>query len=444
MNPSGYIRQLEETIIRITVERDEAIKRVRELEKRLAFYENPHTPPSAKASRKTKKTSVVNAAPKKRGAPKGHRGATRKRPEPDEVIDVTMDVCPGCDHKLGGPVRTETRVIEDMPPPQVVKVTQYNVDIYECPHCGLEVTAKHPDCPRVGNFGIYLLVYITMLKYHLRGVLRKIQDFMSYNHNFDISVKGVHDILLRVGDVCKEEYDRKLAKIRNARWRYIDETGFKVNGEKWWLWIFRTDEDDTLVVIRKSRGRKVLDEILGEDHNGPDVVDGWRAYNRIGTIQRCWAHLIREVDEFKDVSENGKQLSEEVHTRYDELNDFLDKDPPIEERIQQKEVLDREMEELVKRYSIFRELKKPMTYIQNGLGSWYTCVLYPGMEPTNNLGEQAMREHVIMRKIIGCFRSENGAKNYQYIASLLASWKLQDKNGFVELEQLLRRELCLS
>jgi len=36
------------------------------------------------------------------------------------------------------------------------------------------------------------------------------------------------------------------------------------------------------------------------------------------------------------------------------------------------------------------------------------------------------------------------AANYQYIASLLASWKLQDKNIFEELENLLRQELCLS
>jgi transposase len=71
-------------------------------------------------------------------------------------------------------------------------------------------------------------------------------------------------------------------------------------------------------------------------------------------------------------------------------------------------------------------------------------MLYPGMEPTNNLGEQAMREHVIIRKIIGCFRSENGAENYQYIASFLATYKLQEKNGFEELAEVLRQELCLS
>ena len=40
----------------------------------------------------------------------------------------------------------------------------------------------------------------------------------------------------------------------------------------------------------------------------------------------------------------------------------------------------------------FDELKKPVTYIKNGLGCWYTCMRYPGMEPTNNLGVQAMRK----------------------------------------------------
>ncbi len=82
--------------------------------------------------------------------------------------------------------------------------------------------------------------------------------------------------------------------------------------------------------------------------------------------------------------------------------------------------------------------------IKNGFGKWYMYLLYPRMEPTNNLGEQAIREHVIMRKIIGCFRSESGAENYQFIASFLASWKLQKRNIFEDLADLLRKELCLS
>jgi len=71
-------------------------------------------------------------------------------------------------------------------------------------------------------------------------------------------------------------------------------------------------------------------------------------------------------------------------------------------------------------------------------------VLHPGVPPTNSLGEQAIREHVIMRKIIGAFRSEKGSEYYQYIASMFATWRFQGKNIMEELEKLLRKELCLS
>ncbi len=48
-----------------------------------------------------------------------------------------------------------------------------------------------------------------------------------------------------------------------------------------------------------------------------------------------------------------------------------------------------------------------------------------GMEPTNNLAEQSIREHVVIRKIIGTFRSESGSKKYQYISSLMSTWNFQ-------------------
>ncbi len=91
------------------------------------------------------------------------------------------------------------------------------------------------------------------------------------------------------------------------------------------------------------------------------------------------------------------------------MREFLDKEPPIEDRKQMKKQWDTEMAQLLERFTKYEGLHKPMTYIKNGLGCWYTCLLYPGMEPTNNLGEQAMREHVIMRKVIGTFRSEKRA-----------------------------------
>ena len=447
------IEKLESKIQNLEIENQELRKenqelkeKIKNLEKRLAYYENAHTPPSARRFPKKKDQDAEKSEEmKKRGASKGHRGATRLKPEPDEIIDVIAKECEKCgSQNIQDLNKVEKNIIEDLPLPQEVKVTQFNRHRVKCRDCGHEFISKHPDCPQKGNFGIYLLVYVTMLKFHLRGVLRKIQDFLFFENNFEISTKGVHDILLRVGDACKISYEKNIERILNAVWVHIDETGIKINGRKYWLWIFRTNTNDVLVVIRKSRGGKVPDEILGEDWNKPIIVDGWKAYWKYPIIQRCWAHLLREIDAFKDISDDGKELSATIHLCFNKLKTFLETNPSVSERRKQKVIFEREMNNIVEKYSAFEELYKPTKYLKNGLGKWYTCLLFPGMEPTNNLGEQAMREHVIMRKIIGCFRSKNGAENYQYIASLFASWNLQDKNIFEELENLLRKQLCLS
>jgi len=445
LNPNTYIRELEAALIEKNLIIEGLTKENEELKKRLHIYENPHTPPSAKRFPTQRIPDVESQEKKKRGAPKGHRGATRPTPVPDELIEVVADTCEQCQGKnLEDLENTEKRTIEDIPPPQVIKTVEFHHHTMKCRDCGLVFVSKHPDSPKIGNFGIYLLVYVTMLKFHLRGVLRKIQDYLLYSNNFDISTKGIHDILLRVGDACKTDYLRTVERIHKSDWVHVDETGVHINGKPGWLWIFRSSNNDILVVIRESRGGKVVEEILGRDWKKPIIVDGWKAYNWLPIIQRCWSHLIREVDAFIEVSKEGKQLSEEIHARFNTLKDILDKDMSRDERVSMKKKLDKDMEVLVKKYESFKELSKPVTYIRNGLGKWHTCILYPGMEPTNNLGEQAMREHVIIRKIIGCFRSESGAENYQYIASLLASWRLQEKNIFEELADLLRKELCLS
>lgn len=251
-----YLEQLQETIFRITSERDSALAQVDEIEQRnqslekenielkakLLFYENPHTPSSVRKLTTPKKKLETEdiSSPRKRGAPKGHKGATRPTPSPDETENVVASECEKCgSSNIKRLKQMKKSIIEDLPPPQEIKVTQYNLHKVKCSDCGHEFVSKHRDCPQKGNFGIYLMVYITMLKFHLRGVLRKIQDFLSYSLSFDISVKGIHDLLLRVGDVCRIGYDEKLERIRKAQWLYIDETGIKINGDKWWLWIFR-------------------------------------------------------------------------------------------------------------------------------------------------------------------------------------------------------------
>lgn len=419
----------------------EQAKLIEELKAKLAKYENPHTPSSAQ---RYKKNSESKNSSKKRGAPNGHRGATRPTPEPDRVVEVTTDQCELCGSGNLEECGVEKQVIEELPPPPKIEVIQFNRHKYKCQDCGHVFIAKDEECPQKGRFGVDLLVYLIMLKFSLRGVLRRINDFALHLNSFNITPKGIQDAILRVGDACKTTYSANIDKVRAATWNYMDETGIRVLGKNYWLWTFRTPENEVVVVIRPSRGQNVLREIFGGDISGAGVVDGWRAYNIIPILQRCWAHLIRDVDAFIE-QPGGKELSEAIHEKFKVLKGFLGKDPPtsMEERKQQKEVWDSEMAELAEHFSKFTELKKPVTYIRNGLGNWYTCLLYPGMEPTNNLSEQVIREHVLMRKIIGTYRSEDGAEYYQYIASVFATWRLQAKDVYAELKKLLVNELCL-
>jgi transposase len=443
-----YIRKLEEenhflkdTLLQLKQQVQQLQERVTYLERKLKAYENPHTPSSLQRF----KNHTGGANPQgKRGAPPGHHGATRPQQEPDEIIPVTMDTCPRCGSYLGAATKIESRIIEDLPPPQKIKVTQYKIHHYHCPGCGTEIKATHPDCPHTGNFGVRLMTQITLMKYRQRCVLRRIQESLWDQHQFPITPKGIHDILLRVGDALIPEYQRQQYEVRYAPYRYTDETSSSVMGENHWLWLSRSDTNTVSLLIHPSRGRQALNQLLGEDITGVDVNDGWSSYHSLPETQRCWAHLLREVDAGTGLSDHEQQFSEEIHRRFDALKAFIGKDPPMTQCIRQKTRWDRELATLTDRYYEIPETRTKAQYLKNGLGSWHTCLLHPGMQPTNNLAEQAIREHVIQRKIIGCFRSERGAENYSHIASVLATWRLQGKNVSEKLENLLRQELCLS
>ncbi len=69
------------------------------------------------------------------------------------------------------------------------------------------------------------MTYITMLKFSLRGLLRKTSDFTAHANGFEISPKALRYMILKVSEAYKVEYQRILERVRDAKWRYMDETG---------------------------------------------------------------------------------------------------------------------------------------------------------------------------------------------------------------------------
>jgi len=415
---------------------------VKSLKRHLIRYENPHTPSSKQQDTQKKKTTKKDKEQKKKppGGVVGHTGATRPIAKPDTTEQATAENCPKCQSASFEILRIEEKIIEEFIPAKI-KVTRFLVPHYLC-QCGHCFQGVHEELPQKGRLGVKIMVAVNALKYQLRGVHRKIQGYLNDLHNFHITHRTVANLLSRSAVICEEAYWQLLAKLRGSPFIYMDETSIRVLGKKYWLWVFRTAET-IFVAIRPSRGRDVIESLFGKIPELAGVCDGWQPYKIFKHIQRCWAHLLRIVDDAAKASEIAKEFATEIHECFQLLKQALEKEFTDAQLWAQRHFFDDHLFSILERYKDVKELKSAIGYISNAKESWFTCLVYQGMQPTNNLAEQAIREHVIVKRIIGTFRSESGSQEYQYVASLLATWKLQNKNMFEELENLIRRELCL-
>jgi hypothetical protein len=83
-------------------------------------------------------------------------------------------------------------------------------------------------------------------------------------------------------------------------------------------------------------------------------------------------------------------------------------------------------------------LRKVGVYLRNGMRGWLTFLRRPGVEPTNNRGERAVREAVAVRKIIGRLRCPRGAQVFGRLMSGLARWKAKRQDPMSKLYAALK------
>ena len=393
--------------------------KIQELEARLAQYENAHTPPSLRRGRKYKKE---NAGKGKPGQKIGHKGLTRPSSAPDSQVEVTTDRCPDCGSELGHPFRIESKIIEEIPEPQQAIVTEYKISHYRCPRCRKEVIAKDASCPREGKFGNNTIAQATLLKYEDRLPHRKVKSALNRMHGLKISAAAIFDLTRRAADAVQSEYDEILSKIRGAPILYVDETGIHVQGEKHWIWTFTTPTE-TFFVIRKSRGTKVLIEVLTRRFRGIIVCDGWKPYARFTKrLQRCWAHLLRESNDLSEKFVEAIPLHEALKDLYESLAKSLEGDPPPGVRMQLWISAREALQHWIDKEYFEAKVQKFIGKISNGFDYWFTFIINPGVEATNNRAERALRPQVVLRKIMGTLRNEKGTSIHERIMTALATW----------------------
>jgi len=419
----------------------DSLVEIDKLKRELRKYKNPNTPPSANPHLKPAYSKTIDVKPHQRGAPKGHAGTNKPKIETLNTRHIPGTECPGCQSKSFEVIGQNLQQQEELPPeiqPEAVNITR---DICKCNNCHLKFLARDNQTPLQGKFGINLMVLVIFLKFIVRGVLRKTTNFLEASFALKLAPASVQAIIERAAQAGKKEYDLLQQKIRCAKLLYIDETSFSVLGKNWWVWVFRSDTD-LLLGIRHSRGNNVLEEILGKDYAGIVVCDCWRAYDFLcnATLQRCWAHLLRKSKELKSIV--GRHFHKKLSALFDDIIKFNSTEKNEKQRLRKYAQMTKKLQKIIRYYSRYEECQAVTKYIDFHIGSWFTCIKITGVQPTNNYAEQAIRETVLVRKIIGAFRSVKGTKTYEILASLIATWQLQKLNIKKELTRMLSANLC--
>ena len=414
---------------------EEVVDKVIELEKlkkKIRRYENPHTPPSK--DERTSRTNFVSKTGLAVGKRTGYKGATRKRKEPTDFINCFDGVCSQCG-KHNRPKQIKEKIYEEIPDPQPTKIVKARWGVYDC-DCGHHWESKPREVPDKGIFGKNLQTQITLLRFDDRLPLRKTISAIQRQYKTTLTSKAVYDVTKRVADKATPEYEKIKKKIRRTTHLHIDETKIKIQGKTYWLWIFRSRKN-VFFVIRKKRNRTVLDEILGYNYRGIIICDGLSAYEEYTKfLQRCWAHILRETRDLAKKYDDAKPMHQWMKDLFAKVKSASIKDPPNKrKRLYDKCI--QEMKWLIEKFSSYQHLTKVVTTIKNGLEFWFTRIIHPQIDPTNNKGERSLREMVVIKKIIGTLRNQNGADIMAKMMTLISTWRLNGLNPFYSLRTII-------
>ncbi len=126
------------------------------------------------------------------------------------------------------------------------------------------------------------------------------------------------------------------------------------------------------------------------------------------------------------------------------LQSWLETDPSTRQRAQMHRSCQNGLRSLVERSVTDEPVATLLGKIEGGIDHWLTFVGEPAVSPTNNAAENALREPVVLRKIIGTLRNNRGMFVHKTILSLLATWRQQGRNPYEELRRVVSSNEMIS
>lgn len=410
---------------------------------------NSSKPPSSDIVKKAK-AKPTGGGKRRRGGQAGHERHERT-PFPDDQVEYTelhCVECPDC-HGPVVPSRRPPKVLQQvdlMLPTEMIAVVGVRSHPCWCRRCK-QVHYAPIDLAtrRAGFVGPRLTALVGYMKGTCHCSYSTIRKFLRDVLSITISRGQLAKLISKVSASLKESYDDLAQRLPAEAGLNVDETGHKDSGTAMWTWCFRASLF-TLFKISESRGSEVLIQMLGEEFNGILGCDYFSAYRKYMKdfgilVQFCLAHFLRDVRFLVEHPNTrnqayGRRVLARLRALFGVIHD-RDKYSAKAFPIHLQNAGDQLWAEVVWRVPRTPEARNLAERFEKHGDSYLRFITTPGIEPTNNLAEQAIRFVVIDRKVTQGTRGEKGQRWLERIWTVLATCAQTGKNVFTFLHESL-------
>ena len=260
----------------------------------------------------------------------------------------------------------------------------------------------------------------------------------------DVSCGCLVNMVQSFSEKARGIYDTIRQRVSSSAVVGADETGTCIKGKNGWTWVFQTPYA-TYIHSDKSRSKAVIDKLFPEGFAKSVLVhDCWKPYFKVTSKghQICTAHLLRELkylDKIYPQQQWTGDFSSLLHKALDLKKNLcvVDYLQPVPQRTELEQQLDcllnQEINIEQKKLIVFKErIIRYRNYL-------FSFLYHPEIPPDNNASERAVRTFKVKQKVSGLFRSQEGAKAFAVIRSVIDTTIKNAKNV---LEALALVALC--
>lgn len=366
------------------------------------------------------------------GAEHGRHGHRQAPERVDEHIEVPLPPC--CPHCGSAELHAdgEGEQFQDEIVTAVVR-RRYVVPFARCGGCRRRVMGRHAEqtSDAFGAAGTMLgpkAVALAAWLHHGCGMPAAKIAALYAQLGLSVTASGLTQAMGRLAADAEGTYRALIHALRASPVVSPDETGWRLDGQRGWLWVF---VGDTVTVYdlafgAGARGYEVAEAVLGGDFAGVICRDGWAPYRRftLAAHQTCLAHILRRADELIADSVAGQAriphavrrvIADALAVR--DQRDTGHLDPAALERAVSE--LETRTDRLLASRPTHEPNRRLIAHLRHERDALFTFLRHPGVPATNHNAERAIRPQVCARKNWGGNKSEAGAHAHAVNGSLI-------------------------